>query len=659
LLGVDVFFVLSGFLITRLLLAEHRRNGRISLGQFWLRRARRLVPALLVMLIGIAAFATWVASPGSLGRLRIDALSTLGYVANWRFSFSHQGYFEQFQAPSPLLHTWSLAVEEQFYLIWPLIAVFAIRRWNGQGRPRRLFLVASIGALASAGVCLALALHGTDTSRMYYGTDTRAEALLVGAALACLSAGTWRPGVHARDRVSRERVSRLLLGLVGIAGAVVVVWCFLRVNGQSGALYRGGFFGIALATAAMVAAVVAQPRSPLAQLFSLPPLRYLGRISYGVYLYHWPLFLVLTRSRVGVSGWALVGVRVGVTLAVAVTSFHLIERPIRQGQFRMWRPQVLAPASALTAVAAVATVLVVTTNLSSAGSAGAMDSSTLNKLAQQVNTDQKSQTAPGATAAPAKAIGSTSTRPSRIMLVGDSVALTLGGTSTGGGLTQLAPQYGGVVINHGWVGCGIARNSNAFDGDKTYPSWSDCNHWDQVRQQQVNQDNPDVTAVLVGLWEMLDRKVDGHTYHLGMPQYDTYIGQELDTMIRITSAKGGRVALLSPPCFDHPDTASGAQYPANSTARLNRFHQLLNAAAQRSNGVATVIDLNPVMCPNGHFLWKQDGKPLRMDDGIHFTPAGVSLIAPTLMPQLVRLGQLRGVDLRTVPTGSLRPRPTS
>ena len=200
LLGVDVFFVLSGFLITRLLLAEHRRAGRVSLGQFWLRRARRLVPALLIMLIGISAFATWVASPGSLGRLRIDALSTLGYVANWRFSFSHQGYFQQFQAPSPLLHTWSLAVEEQFYLIWPLITVLALRRWSGDGRPRRLLLIAGLGALASAGLCLALALRGTDTSRMYYGTDTRAQALLVGATLACLGIGSRAPGVHAHDR---------------------------------------------------------------------------------------------------------------------------------------------------------------------------------------------------------------------------------------------------------------------------------------------------------------------------------------------------------------------------------------------------------------------------------------------------------------------------
>jgi peptidoglycan/LPS O-acetylase OafA/YrhL len=651
LLGVDVFFVLSGFLITRLLLAEHQRAGRISLGQFWLRRARRLVPALLVLLVGIAAFATWVASPGSLGRLRADALSTLGYVANWRFSFSHQGYFEQFQAPSPLLHTWSLAVEEQFYLLWPLIAVIALRRWSGNGRPRRLLLVAGFGALASAGTCLALALHGTDTSRMYYGTDTRAEALLVGAALACLSVGRRLPGVHARDRARRQRASQLLLGLVGLAGAAGVVYCFLRVDGQSSVLYRGGFLGIAVASAAMVAAVVEQPRSPLARLFSLPPLRYLGRISYGVYLYHWPLFLVLTRSRVGVSGWGLVAVRIGVTLAVSVASFHLIETPIRQGRLRMWRPRLVAPASAITAVAVVATVLVVTTNISSPGSAGAIDNSTLTKLAQQAHADQQAAVAPVVNSGP------TDTRPTRISIVGDSVALTLAGNLATGGLVKLAPSYGGSIINHGWVGCGIARNSNAYDGSQTYPDWGDCKHWDAVRRAEIAKDNPDVTAVLVGLWEMVDRKVDGRVLHLGMPEYDTYLGHELDTLIGILSAKGARVALLSPPCFNHADTQSGDPYPANSAFRLARFHQLLNDAAKRSNGVATVIDLNPLLCPGGHFLWKQDGQQLRMDDGIHITPAGDALLAPTLMPELVRLGKLRGVDLRTVPTGALRPHP--
>jgi hypothetical protein len=174
----------------------------------------------------------------------------------------------------------------------------------------------------------------------------------------------------------------------------------------------------------------------------------------------------------------------------------------------------------------------------------------------------------------------------------------------------------------------------------------------------VAETNPDAAAVLVGLWEMLDRKMpDGRMVHLGDPGYDTYLGHELDTLIKLLSVKGARVALLSPPCFDHPDTPSGDPYPANSPTRLKLFHQLLVQAAQRSHGVAEVIDLAPVMCPDGHFLWKKNGQTLRMSDGIHFTPAGDALIAPTLMPQLVQLGKLRGVDLRTVPKGALRPRP--
>ena len=655
LLGVDVFFVLSGFLITRLLLAEHRRDGHISLGQFWLRRARRLLPALLILLVGISAFAAWIATPGSLPRLRSDALSTLGYVANWRFSVSHQGYFEQFAAPSPLLHTWSLAVEEQFYLIWPLVAVLALRRWRGTGRPVALLTVSVVGALASAGTCLALALHGTDTSRMYYGTDTRAQALLVGAALACLTVAVRAPGAHAHDRLRRLRSVRLLVTAAGLAGAAGVAWCWLRVSGESSVLYRGGFLGVALATAAVVGAVTSLPRSVLARALALPPLRYLGRISYGVYLYHWPLFLVLTHSRVGLSGWPLVGVRLAATLAAAVLSFHLIETPIRQGRLRMRlpRPRVLAPATAVTAVATVAAVLVVTTNIGSPGSAGAIDSAGLRRLAQQVSASQAHD--PGLVAP--QGTGAPTNRPVRILLVGDSVALTLGGTAdSGGGLTNLAPKYGGILINKGWVGCGIARNSDAWDGTKMYPAWQDCAHWDTVRAEQVKETNPDVAAVLVGLWEMLDRKVGGHTLYLGQPGYDAYIGHELDTLIGILSSKGARVALLSPPCFGAPDTANGDPYPADSPFRLARFHQLLVQAAERSHGVAEVIDLNPILCPNGHFMRSLDGKVLRMDDGIHLTSAGDQLLAPTLLPQLVELGRLRGVDLRTV-QGALRPKP--
>ncbi|HLZ37365.1 MAG TPA: acyltransferase, partial [Mycobacteriales bacterium] len=174
-LGVDTFFVLSGYLITVLLLREWRETGGVSLRRFWARRARRLLPALLLVLAALAAYAATLPTEVR-PRLRGDALATLGYVANWRFIFSGQSYFDQFSQPSPLRHMWSLAIEEQFYLVWPLV-VFACLRL-GRGRRRILVGVAAAGVVVSTLVMAAL-YDSTDPSRAYYGTDSRMHTILI------------------------------------------------------------------------------------------------------------------------------------------------------------------------------------------------------------------------------------------------------------------------------------------------------------------------------------------------------------------------------------------------------------------------------------------------------------------------------------------------
>ncbi|HTT87637.1 MAG TPA: acyltransferase, partial [Acidimicrobiales bacterium] len=189
LLGVDVFFVLSGFLITSLLCAEHATSGGLRLRRFWARRARRLLPALFILLLGVAAYARVFSGSVDGAAIRADALATLLYVANWHFIASSQGYFAQASA-SPLLHAWSLAVEEQYYLVWPLVAVLVLRR----GGRRALGWVAGVGAAASASLMAVLYVVGVSTDRLYYGTDTRAQALLVGS---LLGAAAGRPGWRA------------------------------------------------------------------------------------------------------------------------------------------------------------------------------------------------------------------------------------------------------------------------------------------------------------------------------------------------------------------------------------------------------------------------------------------------------------------------------
>ena len=209
-LGVDVFFALSGFLITSLLLAERASTGRIDLKAFWGRRARRLLPALLVVLVFVAVYAAVFARPGELDRIRQDGLSTLLYLANWRMIFGGQSYFESFEAPSPLRHTWSLGIEEQWYLVWPLVVALVLAWWRGAGR-RALGVMCAVLAAASAVAMAVLASGADDPSRAYYGTDARAQGLLLGALLAVVPLRSGRcggPGIAVGGRPRGGRPGR-------------------------------------------------------------------------------------------------------------------------------------------------------------------------------------------------------------------------------------------------------------------------------------------------------------------------------------------------------------------------------------------------------------------------------------------------------------------
>ena len=267
--GVDVFFVLSGFLITGLLVGEFRQRSGIGLRRFWAHRVRRLVPALLVMLAGVACYAEFFAPPDTLGQLRSDAVATLLYGNNWHLVTGTQGYFAALNTPRPLLHTWSLSIEEQFYLVWPLV-VLAIMKWTRSLRV--LLMVTVVGAVASAAEMAYLYHGGAGINRVYYGTDTRAQALLIGAALAIVLA---RPLVSGRPEsggasrtfslvrsTSWAPAARWTLLALGGAGLAAIVVMSVAVNSGTGWLYQGGFGLAALAAAAVVTSVALVPDSP-------------------------------------------------------------------------------------------------------------------------------------------------------------------------------------------------------------------------------------------------------------------------------------------------------------------------------------------------------------------------------------------------------------
>lgn len=326
-LGVESFFVLSGFLITALLLAEWRRQGRVSLTGFWLRRARRLLPALFLLLAATLLY-TIVALPWKTAEVRGDVVAALGYVTNWHLVFSQQSYFDAAVRPPLLRHLWSLAVEEQFYLLWPLLFSAGMRYVRAKG----LLLLTLAMAAASVALMALLYRPGADPSRVYYGTDTRAAGLLLGAALALAWTPERRPGDRTRG------VGRILdlAGLLGLGGLIAA---YFRVYEQQTSLYRGGFALVALCTAVVIMAITHPDARLTPAALGWQPLRWIGLRSYGIYLWYWPVFQV-TRPYLDVPlrGWPLLLLRLAIIGVLVEFSYRWIELPVRGGAIkRTWR----------------------------------------------------------------------------------------------------------------------------------------------------------------------------------------------------------------------------------------------------------------------------------------------------------------------------------
>jgi len=318
-LGVEVFFVISGYLISALLLAERKNTGAINLGRFWLRRARRLLPALFLLLAVTAAIAV-IFLPDEVASLRGDIASAFAYITNWNFIFTAKSYFEQTGRPSLVKHLWSLAVEEQFYLIWPVLFTLGMRKLGRRG----LLYAVLAGAVASALLMAVLYHPDSDPSRVYYGTDTRASGLLIGCALAFV----WSPW-RLHRHVTRGAV--ILLDAAGAVGLVLLGLMLMNTGEFESALYRGGFMRLSLITA-LVIAVIVHPAAHLGAVLGIRPLRWIGLRSYGIYLWHWPVFQ-LTRPGldISLSGFPLLALRLVLTFAIAEASFRFIEVPVRSG----------------------------------------------------------------------------------------------------------------------------------------------------------------------------------------------------------------------------------------------------------------------------------------------------------------------------------------
>lgn len=603
-LGVDVFFVLSGFLITSLLLDELGRRGRIALADFWIRRARRLLPALIVMVLAVVAARKFFPSEATT-TLRDDAVAAFFWVANWAFVAQKTDYFSQGSPPSPLQHTWSLGVEEQYYLVWPLLviavaAVFGARaRWG-------VFALASLGVVGSAAAAIVMA---SSVNRVYFGTDTRVQALMVGAAAAALLVRDWSV-LTSGGTLIRTRWRRWVAAALSILGLAMLAMLAHYATGSAREFRYGSLALVAVAAVLVVAPAALDQGGPVARVLAFRPLVWLGAISYGVYLWHWPIFLALNGERTGWSDWRLFAVRCAATVAVAAASWWLLEQPIRR-----WRPVIvpmlpLAGATAATAAAVTMLVLPVGAKPVDVPVGPDVDSAAL--IAPEVPVEVKSpsgQLAPGT---------------KRVAVFGDSVAWTM--------MRYLPPTPGLSFTNYTTIGCGVARGGPYRYAGETLNQKPECDDWPARWSQRINHDRPDVVLLIVGRWEVVDRVNEGNWTHIGDDGYDAYLRGELARALDILTSTGARVVVTTEPYNRRGERADGSLYPEDQPARADRWNKLLRSVIGKRPDV-DVLDLNKKLGPNGYYTNKVDGIKMRMD-GVHPTPEAVKWLAPWLTEAL-------------------------
>ena len=605
-LGVDLFFVLSGFLIARNLLLEGSSTGHINLRRFWANRLRRLLPALLVTLLGVLAYTALWAPPTQRHAIKFDVFASLGYVLNWRFIFEEVGYFAASGPPSPVRHLWSLSVEEQFYVIFPLLLVCLRRRSNAPH-----VLTITIVSIVVAGTCWTglLAFRGADATRLYEGTDTRLASLMIGV-LAAITARTW-------TRAPRR------LGACAVVASVVAVGIAVTARGDARWMYPVGQTAFAAAAAVIVVACATAPHGRAIHVLSSAPLVWLGVLSYNLYLWHWPVYLTLTPDRLGLEGLALLSLRVALSLALAVLSYYVVERPIRTHRVRLAHPGYVA-AAAILAIAAL-TVLITrgapSTNLlvKRSGPAPTIHAPRIPQGFADLDLP------PAATLPPPAPRG----HRLRVALVGDSVGFTLG---------YLRPEMAGVDLMPGGtiVGCGVMAPAVSERGATVS---EDCRSWRTEWARALgSKDGVDVVLMVTGAWEIRPHWIGDRRIDPGTAAAQRFVDGQLEQAYRVIRSKTrARIGALKLSCAPFIDLGIGEPPPAWTNLRLVRwYNDRLADLARRHPGEVVVLSIDAHVCPDGVAVDKVDGARLR-SDGLHWTEEGATWAWRWILPLLFDL----------------------
>ncbi|MGH8862940.1 MAG: acyltransferase family protein [Jatrophihabitantaceae bacterium] len=635
-LGVDVFFTLSGFLITSILLTEFFGRGRISIGNFYLRRARRLLPALFTVL-GATTLLTWLFARDELHRLRGDVGAALTYCTNWTQIVWGRSYFERLDRPSLLQHLWSLAVEEQFYVLWPLVLVACLavrRRWIVLAVPAALTVLSL--------VLMATMFHaGQDPARVYYGSDTHVSPMLIGALVAIVV----RLRRHA-GLTGDTAAGRLLADVLALAGLVGLAWACVHVGYYTAGLYRGGYLFVGIGSAMLIYAA-GRAGTLTARLLGRAPLVWIGQRSYAIYLWHWPV-LMLTRPGIDVT-WPR-GVVIVLQLVVVVVasdlSYRYIERPIRSHGFRAFvsghrrhgagnrRPVrigtilvglvALVAATLMTAPAAPAGIQVdrSRTPTISIGTPTPAPSTRPSAATSQVPSASKSSAA--------AAVPPPFRRPVNVSFFGDSQAMTLL-------LNKQNGLDGSITTSDSTIeGCGTMTGVIHSRAGYTRDLGADCGGWHARWQQSVAQRHPQIAVVELGAWDVFDETVHGRDLKFGSPGWDAYFSGSLHQGIDILTGGGAQVALMGVPCY-RPIAAGGLPLlpERGDDTRTRHLNVLLSAAAASDPTRVFMIHPPAAFCDNPkiandvNYRW----------DGTHYYKPGAALVFQGITPQLLAIQQ--------------------
>jgi peptidoglycan/LPS O-acetylase OafA/YrhL len=602
-LGVDLFFALSGFLITSLLLAEVDARGRVDLLAFWGRRLRRLLPAVLLLLVVVTVITTIVATVPERAATLSDGPWAQAYVANWHAIAGHHDYWASFELPRMFGHLWSLAIEEQFYLVWPVLV--ALIAWRSRRVHRTVIIVCVFASLLS----LAQMIHLFDPSnptRVYIGTDTRASSLLLGALLATAplrSAAIWFTTRFAR-----------LYAVVALAVAAAIGLFWVLVDGPSSPwIFRGGLFTHSLLAALLVAGCAACPDAMATRWIGWAPLRITGVLSYSLYLWHWPIYALMSEQRTGMSGWPLTGVRVAVSFAAAAISKRLVEDPIR---FRaMWARGRAGVVALIAVTAAVAAFWVIIPHPQTAPATFSIDQFTSTSVSIAATTTNATTLAvPATTQAPVIINSPTPSAEATTTAAATTIAFTTTTTTLLAPTTRILMTGDSIAFDE-WPAVAAAMDASKIAIDSYVSPGAgllDTKYDSSVSIDKAVADlHPDLVLYQGSLWD----------YGTPADQRAAY-----DRFANVVLAAGARLALITiPPLRDD-----------QATSQLATLTQVMHEVADEHPGQVFVLDSDGAWGAEFTQDVNGDKVPERKPDGVHVCPSGAAMYAVWLQGELQR-----------------------